>query len=106
MDYILLVALVLFVIASYLAIHFNSRLSALQKDYKLKEEFLQYANKEADQAKAESLEQQHRADVFQKIISDLEEKHNSFIELQKKQLIAEFELQAKAIRAEIGRAHV
>lgn len=107
MDYVLLVALVLFCIASFLAIHFSSRLSKLQNDYKLQQELLQSVEKQRDVRSQDYYDMARKADVFEKCIRGLEESNTINLELQRKHLEAAFELQARSIRADaVQRAKV
>lgn len=107
MDYVLLVALVLFCIATYLAIHFSSRLSKLQNDYKLQTELLQSTERQRDVQSKDYYEMSQKANAFEKCIRGLEETHAMNLKYQRDHLEAAFELQAKAIRADaVQRAKV
>ena len=107
MDYILVVALILFVVASIVAIYYYSQLADLQKHYNLQEHFLQSSKKTTDDAIKEAMEEKRKAELFQRVIQGLEEKHENFMQLQRQQLTAEFELRAQEIRRDaVQRAKV
>jgi len=107
MDYILLAALVLFCVASYLTIHFSSRLNKLQKDYKLQNELLQSVERQRDTQSKDYYEMARRASVMEDLARKIEEHQKEALRVQEAHLRAEFELQARSIRADaVQRAKV
>jgi predicted Holliday junction resolvase-like endonuclease len=107
MDYILLTALVLFCIAGYFAIHFRSQLNELQNDYKLKNELIQSLERQRDIQSKDYYEMARQASAMQELARNIQENQKEALRIQEAHLRAEFELQAKSIRADaVQRAKV